>query len=177
MLKTWSRRVAVPFLALLAIGCHRDSPEMVEAKQKVAEYMSARFRRCGDNLVTKYPGTPSFVFSEVKNVTWDLKEESITEANRLNGVEFVSTVTVTLSTSRAANAKTIDDNVFDSRHPYHYEWCWYPWHDGGAIETFQLAKVKGKWQYATLNYTSEVIFKEQAPQCSEVDSIKDCPSP
>jgi hypothetical protein len=164
-----------PFAILLILtsGCH-DSPQMLAAKEKMAGYMAARFRQCGENLAFQYPGSPN-AFGEVRSATWKMEEQSLSEANRLNGVEFIGVVSINLSTSRKANPVTRYDNILDSRRPYHYEWCWSKWRDGFNLETFEIAKVNGRWQFATLDNTSEVIFKEQAAQCKAVDSIKDCP--
>lgn len=163
----FSSRCWVVLLILVTSGCG-DSLVMSEAKNSVANYMSTRITHCEDTWLYKYPGA-SDEFAQVKDFKWEIKEEPLTEGDRLNGVDFSGKVTITQSTKRMA--PTLRPTMESMSH---YDLCWSKWLDVNDMMTFQLVRTKGIWQYEPVSFTDARLLIEQAANCSEVVSIKEC---
>lgn len=111
-----------------------------EAQSQASKFWLQRFKRCGDSFLSKsFIGSkPNQVFMgyrEWKNLTWRVESRAITEADRLNGVEWLGYSWISASAVRDTN-KTGKN--------------WSPWmqgvKDAGEIK---VLKKNGQWKLAS----------------------------
>jgi hypothetical protein len=121
-------------LCVLLLGCSSgskpsQSPLDAEARQKGEEYWYSALTKCGDSYYGK--DEPSNFTYQFNDVSIELSPTQLTEASRLNGVEWSGFATLRCKTSRL-RVKT-----------------WEPWQNGSAypLVNVEMKRVTGKWLF------------------------------
>ena len=133
--------------------------------QKAAEEMVLKkIRKCGDAYFTKrydVGGYPLGVY-EFKNLSVQIKASPLTDADKLNGIEWKGTVFLVAKASRAFQ---VPDKL-GARKPQ-----WLDWENGAMIDhqniSGSLAKRKGRW---ALELGNAFILDLKPIECSEIPS-------
>lgn len=123
-------------LCLVPLGCASrskpsQSPLDAEARHKGEEYWYAGLTKCGDSYYGK--NEPYDFTYQFNDVSIELSLTQLTEASRLNGVEWSGFATLRCKTSRM--------RVKDLK--------WEPWQNGSAypLVNVEIKRVTGKWLF------------------------------
>lgn len=139
-------------LCLLPLGCARSgdstkSPLDAEALQKGGEYWYSALAKCGDSYYGK--DEPSDFTYQFNDVSIELSPTQLTEASRLNGIEWSGYATLRCKTSRMRVKK------------------WEAWQNGSAypLVNVEMKRVTGKWLFNGDENRKPLL---KAIDCSEV---------
>jgi hypothetical protein len=124
-----------------------QSPLDVEAQQKGEEYWYSALTRCGDSYYGK--DEPSDFTYQFNDVSIELSPTQLTEASRLNGIEWSGWATLRCKTSRMRVKK------------------WEPWQNGSAypLVNVEMKRMTGKWLFNGDENRKPLL---KAIDCSEV---------
>jgi hypothetical protein len=106
-----------------------QSPLDAEAQQKGEDYWYSALTKCGDSYYGK--DEPSDFTYQFSDVSIELSPTQLTEASRLNGIEWSGYATLRCKTSRLRVKK------------------WEPWQNGSAypLVNVEMKRVTGKWLF------------------------------
>lgn len=140
-------------LCSLPLACTsqtKSSPSLdVEARQKGEEYWYTALTKCGDSYYGK--DEPSDFTYQFNDVLIELSPAQLTEASRLNGVEWRGYAALRCKTSRM-RVKNLK---------------WEPWQNGSAypLVNVEIKRVNGKWLFNGKENRQPLL---KAIDCSEV---------
>jgi hypothetical protein len=152
-------------LVLLSAACSTrlgstDSPLDVEAKGEAEKFWATQITKCGDFHYRKQilPEKDNYVlYFQMRNAGVVVSPNKVTEADRLNGIEWKGETSFRPEASRVWGTE---------------KGAWYEWKPGmGNVPdlSYGMRKVNGKWAVNTeKSYVARGIIKYEPPKCSEI---------
>lgn len=132
---------ALLLLAGLMISASCGSSLKSEARREAEKYWLSKLTKCGDSYYrrerygerTPTPGRD--VYYELKEPKAEVSEDGVTDADKLNGLEWAGTTYLSAHVSRSIGEKEPLDR-------------WSEWSEGPGLEgdvTARMRKEKGRW--------------------------------
>jgi hypothetical protein len=144
-------------LVILSFACSAESitPKLSpdgEAEAEAQRYWNSILAKCGDSYYARdNRGTPGAerIIMQFKDVTFEVNELKITEAEKLNGIEWSGWA------------------IFNTKVSRFYLTKWESWRNGAVfpVNTMLMRKEKGKWIFG-VNEKSQPNLKKI--DCSDV---------
>ena len=142
--------LAIIMLCATIAACGLSS----KAHRIVGEVIEKEVAHCGNSYFTIEDGS---TIKEIKDFDFTIRPSTISEADRLNGFEFIGAVNPNYSAIRFA-----DKN----------KRCWYGWETrDGSFDLYffrGVSKKNGKWQ------VDSSAYNHVAPDCSAIPQLPDC---
>jgi len=121
-----------------AVSIHRR----LRAERNAAQFVDGRFHKCGTDYFSKsildLPQERHITIYQYKNFKWGLVPQPVTEADKLNGVDWRAELVVEFSAGRMTTY--IDDDGFEESNPV----SWLMWGDGSK-KTFTQELRHQQW--------------------------------
>jgi hypothetical protein len=159
--------------SLFLYSCSKSDPPGAEpvtsdAKTAAAEFWGKRITKCGDSAYTvmKDQGGGTLAILEFKNVSFTIirSNSPISEADKLNGIEFKGTTLLVAKATRA----------FKTPMGFGQKQQWMEWANGaqdqGQDIYASIVKKKGRWVIEPGNYFATPTATFKAIKCSEIPS-------
>lgn len=150
------QKLPAMFLAFSLTGsCGASS----EVQSVVDQQMEKKVSHCGDSYYTRASLPEGEWWFEFRDLSWKVESVELTEADRLNGMEFKGKVSPQYSAIRMSARNGSKE-------------CWYPWEEWNNLyDSYnrpEIKKANGKWDLGDFSDTYA------APDCSEAGQISDC---
>ncbi len=152
-------------LSFLCINCSVNS----EAEDKAQEKWNSILLECSGNTYLFYTDYNSVYnyheieLIELKDYSITTKAHTISEAQKLNGIEWMGTSNLKAKASRRCifrNGKIIEK--------------WSQWNNWNTSESFDLVKTNGAWQLGLL-FKEQIIYRGDGrykfTDCNEVNKL------
>jgi hypothetical protein len=196
-MKTAAYYFSMLVLALLAmvsgIGCNRSSPDQTSTSQRTLslddqalaearKYWTDHTTQCGETHVARaeYGDRSGGDIQQYTSVKFTATPRQLTEADRLNGIEWDGTAEGRATSKRGSHfsnfyttmdrTKLVSPNRLAPEPGHSQPGPWSPWEpSSGPIWTLQLQKVGSQWSVSPVRWAAFVFF--EAWPCSELPGI------
>ncbi len=136
------------------------------AKDNAERYVGARFLRCGADYFSKkhIPGglgasSLSRVY-QYKKLHWELVPESVSEADKLNGIEWRGKIVMKASAKRTH---------VEADYNYNRPAGWLSWEDFAGSITFRQQKINSEWAVQAESLVED--FGDARITCKEMSDL------